>query len=542
MTFAETEACRVKVQSVIDGSKTIESRRLLGQFATPPELAREIARATVPFQDSGPNPAMLEPSAGTGSFISAFLGNRDCHISRVEAIEFDSAFFEAGRKIWSGFPVEYRNGDFTKLAPVGLFDLVVANPPYVRHHGLAADDKKRLQATVLSETGIRVSGLAGLYCHFLLLSLKWMRPGALGVWLIPTEWMSVNYGEALRSFFTEKVKLLRVHRFDAADVRFSDALVSSCVVWFKSEPPGEHAAFTRGESVEHPKETESIPLAHLRSAEKWPPSSVGQPQAQKPRLRDYFSIRRGIATGDNSFFVLPEENIAERGLPRAYLKPILPSPRLLGTDRVLADDQGIPSNAKRLFLFDCTGQDPAAFPRSVKDYLASGEKTTALKKLCAARTHWFDQEQRLPAPILCSYMGRGDGMGAPVRFILNESEAIAANSYLMLYPKWNLRRRFRDHPEDVETVWRLLREIPPDEFRRAGRCYGGGLQKMEPRELGDLDCTALQNWLAEREDVGILEEESGQLLLTMEPGVEYDAGKRRGPAASRKPARSPHRA
>ena len=521
MNVAAVEKTRQGEQARIDATKTLEARRSLGQFATPPDLAQAIARETTHFLVAAESIEMLEPSAGTGAFLSAFFAEPSCHVRNILAVEFDPAFHEAQKRIWRGFPVESRMADFTSLPPDRTVDLVVANPPYVRHHDINAADKKRLQASVLAETGLRLSGLAGLYCHFLLLSVKWMKPGGIGVWLIPTEWMSVNYGSAIRTFLSEHVRLLRIHRFASEDVRFSDALVSSCVVWFRKEPSAETALFTTGTDMSHPDDSVNVPIVSLRQASKWPPiESVETTSA--PRLRDFFTIRRGIATGDNPFFIVPEEKAREKGFPRALLKPILPSPRHLKTDLVQSDADGIPTNVRRQFLLDCTGKDKDQLPKSILAYLAGGEQTTSIKKLCAGRTRWYDQEQRAPSPILCSYMGRGDGTGAPVRFILNESAAIATNSFLMLYPKGALRRVFHESAENREAAWRCLLAIPSGEFRRAGRCYGGGLQKMEPRELGDLACPALADWLSEH--VGILyrEEDSGQLLLAMEPETEYD--------------------
>ena len=519
MSLEATEAARQAEQSRIDAGKSIETRRAMGQFATPPELAREIARATVPFLEGDEPLNMLEPSAGTGSFLSAFFGEPECRVRCATAIELDPEFYEAGRRLWAGRSCDYRRADFTRKTPDLGYDLVVANPPYVRHHGIGAEDKRRLQASVRQETGLALSGLASLYCHFLMLSRKWMKPDGVGVWLIPAEWMSVNYGSALRTFLSGHVRLLRVHRFAADDVRFADALVSSCVVWFRNAPPAENALFTEGGDLLRPAVSCEIPASTLRTAPKWPPApqTEAADDAPIPRLRDFFTIRRGIATGDNGFFILDEPDAAARGIPRDFLKPILPSPRHLSTDWVRTDADGVPVNARRLFLLDCTGRASDALPNSVRTYLSTGAETAAKKKLCAARTHWYDQEQRAPAPILCSYMGRGDGSGAPVRFILNESKAIATNSFLMLYPKGALARRLKELPKDTEAVWALLRAIPAEEFRRAGRCYGGGLQKMEPKELGDLDATALRDWLEENAGYRYPETEGGQLLFAMEP-------------------------
>lgn len=533
------ERKRQAEQERIDAAKSVEERRAMGQFATPPGLAASIARATAGFLNGCDSVDLLEPSAGTGAFLSAFFAEPGVRVAHATAIELDPAFFEAGRRLWAGRRCDYRNEDFTRARPDRAYGLVVANPPYVRHHGIDKDEKKRLQALVKTETGLALSGLAGMYCHFLLLSKKWMAPGGLGVWLVPTEWMSVNYGSVVRAFLSQNVRLLRVHRFAADDVRFSDALVSSCVVWFRNEPPAGDILFTEGPDILRPDRTSAVPLSALRGAAKWPPPAQDADEASAtPRLRDFFTIRRGIATGDNGFFVLTEEAAAERNIPRTFLRPILPSPRHLKTDHVRTGADGAPSNVPRLFLFDCTGLDPATFPASVRDYLEAGAMTTGRKKLCASRPVWYNQEQRLPAPILCSYMGRGDGTGAPVRFILNESEAIAANSFLMLYPKGTLRRHLVSRPRDTAAVWECLRGIPPEEFRRAGRCYGGGLQKMEPRELGDLDCTALRDWLPEASGSRFPEDETGQMLLAMEP--EPDLGAFR-PASRGKPCKNSYR-
>ena len=41
-------------------------------------------------------------------------------------------------------------------------DVILANPPYVRHHHLEREDKERLQALTHRMTGVEVNGLAGL--------------------------------------------------------------------------------------------------------------------------------------------------------------------------------------------------------------------------------------------------------------------------------------------------------------------------------------------------------------------------------------------
>ena len=40
-------------------------------------------------------------------------------------------------------------------------------------------------------------------------------------------------------------------------------------------------------------------------------------------------------------------------------------------------------------------------------------------------------------------------------------------------------------PELKRQVWELLNEICPQAMLREGRVYGGGLHKLEPKELGE---------------------------------------------------------
>ncbi len=206
------------------------------------------------------------------------------------------------------------------------------------------------------------------------------------------------------------------------------------------------------------------------------------------KLSDLFTIKRGIATGANEFFVLAESRAKELDLPRRFLRPILPSPRFLRTDEIEADDKGSPLIEPRLLLLDCGLSEDRVrreYPQ-LWSYLEAGRTRGIHERyLCTHREPWYSQEDRDPAPILCTYMGRtGENKGA-FRFILNHSKAIAANVYLMLYPKPTLARILREQPDLLRTVWAALNEIPWNTLLSVGRVYGGGLHKMEPKELAE---------------------------------------------------------
>jgi hypothetical protein len=202
---------------------------------------------------------------------------------------------------------------------------------------------------VLGELGIQISGLAGLYVYFLLLSHKWLAEGALSIWLIPSEFMDVNYGTAVKQYLTEKVRLLHVHRFCPSDVQFADALVSSAVIIFKNRPPkpDNNVLLTFGGSLRKPNLTEHVPLNQLKVSRKWtsyPRATLTSIPIAQSRLTlgDLFEVKRGLATGANDFFVVPRTDLERLGVPPDSVKPILPSPRYLRQSVIEADRDGYP--------------------------------------------------------------------------------------------------------------------------------------------------------------------------------------------------------
>jgi len=335
-------------------SKTAAERNKLGQFATPPRLAANILTYVKSIWEQNPRLVrFLDPAIGTGAFYSAlqhvFLRGS---VATAAGIELDPGFAKTAASLWAKLGLDITLGDFTKLDPPPVsrrFNLVVANPPYVRHHHLEAADKERLRKAVLKNLGITLSGLSGLYCYFLLLCHSWLEENGLAVWLIPSGFMDVNYGDGIRRYLTENVTLLHIHRFCPSDVQFSDALVSSAVVVFRNSipPPGHSVRFSFGGSLSQPNEDAEIPLEMLRKDRKWtkyPASSLfAAAQANASvTLGDVFSIKRGLATGANAFFILSDDAVRENGVPSECVKPILPGPRHL-TDAVIeADRHGLP--------------------------------------------------------------------------------------------------------------------------------------------------------------------------------------------------------
>ncbi len=516
-SIEQTEDVRFELQKELATAKTRIERNRLGQFATPPALASEIITYALSLLPLNSKIRFLEPGFGTGPFYSALLHHESqTRIQAAVGYEIDPHYAEAARKLWLETGLQLHTDDFTQAkspeTEAEKFNLVACNPPYVRHHHLSEAQKHVLQATVARRFNLELNGLSGLYIYFMLLSCAWMRRDGVGAWLVPSEFMSVNYGRQLKQFLLERVTSHRIHRFDPNEIQFGDALVSSAAVFFSNTPPpGDHKVeFTFGGALLSPKESDSITLDDLQHIPKW--TNLPQSLTRRPRhlngktLSDLFTIKRGLATGCNSFFILTPKQADQFSLPKEFLQPILPSPRELGTDEIFADENGEPKIESRRYLLICNLREnevKSKYPM-LWQYLDQGiKKEIHQRYLSRHRQPWYSQENRLPAPFLCTYMGRPTKhSNSPFRFIINYSKATAPNVYLMLYPKPPLTALLKESPDLFKAVWQALSSITVEILTGEGRVYGGGLYKLEPKELANVAADNVLNALPDQAGAG----------------------------------------
>ena len=491
---------RLVLQAALDAEKTPGERNRMGQFATPPALAQDILHYAAALLPEDQPIHFLDPAIGTGSFYSALRSvYPDEQVLEATGFEVDPHYGCPAKELWHKTGLSLKLADFTTQEADPRFNLLICNPPYVRHHHLTVAQKSKLRSLSMKSCDANINGLAGLYCHFLGISHGWMAQGGIAGWLIPSEFMDVNYGGALKKYLLEKVTLLHIHRFDPNDTQFADALVSSAIVWFRNTPPplDNTVKFSFGGPLLTPKVSRIIPAHILADESKWTrfPVSENRVQPTSPTLSDFFKVKRGIATGENSFFILSESEIKEYALPLKAFRPILPSSRYLAENEIEADAKGNPRISRRLFLLD-----PQMSEMEIKqnlptlwDYLQEGISRGVDKgHLCQHRAVWYAQENRPPAPIICTYLGRSDGKsGKPFRFILNHSQATITNSYLAMYPTALLAEAMLKDRNLIRKVWIILNQISSEVLLNEGRVYGGGLYKLEPKELANVPAEAI---------------------------------------------------
>lgn len=475
----KNEIVRQQEQNLFDSSHPQEERNEHGQFATPYSLASIIAEDL--FSRTRKDISVLEPSCGTGAFISALLSISDQ--VKITGIEKDHSLYKTAHQLWSSDTCHIINADFFDYASMESqqFDAIISNPPYSRHHHLSQSEKRFYSQLTASFSGIFLSGLAGLHAYFLLTGMGMLKEGGVGSWLIPSELFSVNYGAPIRKFLTQFVSLERIHFFDPENLQFDNALVTSCVAIIRKITPKakSNAIFTYGD-FQSPRKTVKIPLQELSKLSKWQhlEDYEGQSESNARVLGDYFKAKRGIATGGNSFFIRSRSEWHEEGISDEWLSPILPPPRTFRLSEVTSDEFGWPQESDAALLNIPKSSSYSGLPLSVQNYLDNCPQKIRNGYILKHRTPWYSIGNTTSAPIVCTYMSRSKEM--PFRFIRNRSSATMTNTYLGLYPQTLMSEA------DLDSMCEALNHIPAEILISGGREYGGGLKKLEPQELMSL--------------------------------------------------------
>ena len=435
-------------------------RRAFGATLTPNwvidlQLA-EIANRCKPVR-------VIDAGAGTGRY--ALRAARQWPRATVIAVEKDPALADAIRinARASGLNIDVRCNDYLSfdLPELEGTTAFIGNPPYVRHHGISAEDKV-WYSREMSRLGLPHSQLAGLHTYFYLKSYLLSRPGDVGSFISAAEWLDTNYGRGMRELFCRMGadKLIRV---DPGVRVFPDALTTSIIgVWSVGSGRDIEFADLEARSVQV---RAKIKRNKLLEYEKWP--GFGRIFAKDPERRTvlgkYFRISRGQVTGCNHLWIATKET--EQLIPERYLFPcVTDANEIISANGVLRDHSklrrviDLPSDLSALTV---------AERKKVDRFLETARQSGASNSYIARhRKPWWCVRLKPPPPIIMSYMGR-----RPPVFARNACEARILNIAHAVVPLRLMSIRSQD---------KLVDWLNENVCTTLGRTYGGGLVKFEP--------------------------------------------------------------
>jgi len=497
-------------------------------YVTPPEYARDMAKCALDAFGSDSRKIDFGDSAiGTGALFLALkkwvdivneTQNSKYEFNSAIGVDIDKMMAQESFIRYSkrGLAVIYGDAILPNT-DLGLArNLMLVNPPYNRHENIPKGYQQRINAFAEKQTGIKILGDAGLYVYHLLIMDKWLGENGVAAWLIPSIFLQSRYGRAVREYLLNNVQMVQLHVYDEEKLQFDNTHISTTIVTFekKSKVDSANIRISYGDSVMKPLSVFEARSADFEdSLENWRKIIYRTCTSQHKigispkiiRFDELFDIKRGLATGANSFFVLDRKKAEQIMIPNFALKPILPKARYLNSLIINAQEDGFPDVSPQLVLIDCDINEKIisqkhpnffAYLEMAKQKDDDG-KSIVDRALVRGRRPWYKQEKREAPPFLLTYMGRKKSKLPPLYFILNRSEATALNTYILLYPKPWLDKLLKEDMSLYENLLSSLNQTAKQIISQQTRIYAGGLQKLEPGELKGLSLIDIPSKIAQ---------------------------------------------
>lgn len=473
------------------------TRKARGAFFTPAPLCKYVADWAV--RTAGDR--ILEPACGEAAFLLAAgerlealtraTGPADGRIDGVEvhgrsARQAEQLVRHAAHDV----EVHVRVSDFFALAPVGTYDAVIGNPPYVRYQDFVGDARTRSREAAL-RAGVALTNLASSWAAFTVHSALFLKTGGRLGLVLPAELLTVNYAAGVRKFLMERFAMVRLVLFtervfpgvleevvlvladgygqgpvdncELHQVRAAEDLATSASAARRWKPATADGKWT-------PSLMSASALAAYMDVETAPGFST---------LSCWGETTLGMVTGNNRYFAMSPGQARGLGLQRGDLLALSPpgSRHLRGLAFRQSAYAALGAGGAPTVLFRPPGEPSLA----ARAYIEAGEKlgVDAAYK-CRVRSPWWRVPLVRPADLLLTYMNADTP-----RLCTNRASVHHLNSVHGVYLQPGLR------PLGMNLLpLASLNSMTMVGAEMVGRAYGGGLLKLEPREADRLPVPA----------------------------------------------------
>jgi adenine-specific DNA methylase len=470
------------------------SSKSRGAFFTPAPIAEFLASWAIHSSSD----RVLEPSCGEASFLMAAASARTKLRDNVGAgelvgIELHSPSADAARRrlAAAGVPAEIAVGDFFDCAPDNSFDVILGNPPFIRYQTFAGEGRLKALAAALRQ-GVRLNRMASAWAAFVVHACGFLKPdGRLGL-VLPAELLAVNYASTIRSFLMSRFGSLKIitfeqqifpgvqeevvlllasgsgssDRFDLLQARNLDDLEGSL---------GRRWPFFKPDRTEEKWTYAFIPDEALNIYRTYGSKKMFEPMGA------WGKAYLGCVTGANDFFLLSEAEAHDAGLRRKDLTPMLPpgSRHLKGLELSKIAWGQLGRDGEKVYLFSPRSSVLSA---AANQHVALGEGDAIDRRYkCQVRKPWWRVPLVDRPDLIVSYMTQ-DG----IRLITNRAGLHVTNSHYGF-------KFFRGRKKIGQDLLPLaaLNSLTLLGSEMEGRSYGGGLLKIEPREVERLPLPSL---------------------------------------------------
>lgn len=322
----------------------VVDRRKFGKYYTPNEATQVLCSWAI--RDAAD--LLLEPSFGACGFLAASrrrLEELECSNPALQLFGCDiddDAFYDHLLPLFfdKGVADRFLDKDFLAIQPEAFphrFSAVIGNPPYISNQRMSAQQKKNL-ALAFADGSHNISGRADLWVYFVLHSLRFLEVGGRMAWILPGSFLQANYAapvrRAIEAGFGRAIAIQLGQKLFVSEGAKENTVVvladgwqqGTCLLGIEYAPTLEEletlirawdSGDRQGLALEGTAQAALLPLEVQQCM-----AEVAS-RFRVKLLGDICTIRIGIVTGANQFFVLTRDQAQQHGLDDRYLRPIV---------------------------------------------------------------------------------------------------------------------------------------------------------------------------------------------------------------------------
>ncbi len=452
------------------------NKKETGSFYTPESLIKYM----VSYIENRLNLySILEPSAGDGRFVK--------HLERLNSnitlIELDMGKVEHLR---NNYDKQYDIicDDFIhhSLNSTQKYDLIIGNPPYISKKNIPSsqyDDALKIVEHYKIERGV----LQNLWVAFVLASIKMLSDNGTIFFVLPFEFLQVQYAEKLRAFLESRFNTIEIITFE--ERIFDDIEQDICLLYLSNEPKEKpYIKYSTYISAENRIKTFESVIMRNKPLKKWSNCILNDEETEKlselaklyPKVSTFGEISPGIVTGANSFFILSEQSVKKLSVPEQHVLPILTKSAIIPSlfSFKMVDFKELCGEKNRTHMLNLSNLEINDFSEELKKYITTGK----MKKInagykCSHRKRWYD------VPLVKSgdvcFFKRYHKLP---RIIVNEAQIHTTDI------TYNVRFNSGYDPASFAFCFYNSLTLALCEYN--GRFYGGGVGELVPTEFKNL--------------------------------------------------------
>lgn len=454
-----------------------------GSYYTPYELVNFMCRY---LQNNCQNfKKVLEPSAGDGRFLSVLVN----FCENIKAIELCEEKVSEIREKYQQKSVKVERYNFLDYAKETeeKYDLIIGNPPYINPKIMLSEDLDKAKEICELEK-IASSVMQNMWLAFVVGACRILENDGTIFFVLPMEFMQVQYAEKLREYLEKKFNTIHILSFE--EPIFPEIEQDICLVYMANKE--KESPYILYEVYHDAKSREPVfrnVIKKNKPLKKWSNAVLSDEEILllKNKSMEYQSVDKmgvsapGIVTGGNKYFILTEQKVQEYYCEQ-YVLPILQKSSYISNNTIILDESimnELKEKDKPVYLLNLSNVSKNEMPLELWEYLewAKGQKVGEEKLVdrykCKNRTPWY---------------------GVP---IVNKGQVIFFKRYHLI-PRVYINRadiyttdagyhiRLNTDIDEESLVFCFYNSLTLAQCEFQGRYYGGGVGELVPSEFKEL--------------------------------------------------------